>query len=715
MTAALVAGLLAGAPAASGQQDAGSGSGPLTATVLSSRPDTVSGGDALIQVEAPPGVPLNRITVRVGERNVTDAFQPAASGHAVQGLVDGLAEGENLLTATVEGTDARPTELTLTNHPRSGPVFAGPHETPFICQTEQFRLVNGDLLGPATDANCSVDTRVDYVYRTTGGQMKPLPKDTTRPEDVAWTTINTGERVPWIVRVETGTINRAVYEIAMLADPEDPEPGLTERSRGWNGKLVYTLGGGCPGGWYVQGKTTAGVTDPGMIGKGYAVASSSLNVFGQNCNDLLAAESLAMVKERFVEAYGGPEFTIGWGCSGGAYQAHQIGDNYPGLLDGIIVGCSFPDVGFGTLHTITDARLLNHYFQQTAPETFTREQQRAVSGFGRYETLKNLADAGGRIDPRIFCPAELPQDLRYDPDGNPGGARCDVYSHTVNAYGTNPDTGKPQRPLDNTGIEYGRQALETGVIDVDQFLDLNEGIGGFDADANQVPERTVADPGAVEAAYATGRMLNGGGGLAKMPIIDQRTYTDDAANGDIHLRFHSFSTRDRLKAANGTSANHVMLVDDGSSGGFNASNTVLAESLDQMDVWLTRIGADHKGKDDLARVIRNKPADLTDACWTRGANPERVQEEQVPGIGTTRCNTEYPVWPSPRMVAGGTMANDVITCQKQAVDPASYGVEMTDAQVERLHKVFPDGVCDWTKPGVGQRGLDGTWHSFPRG
>ncbi len=709
LTLAVTAGLIAtGPPAAS--QDAGRS---LTATVLSSRPDTVSGGDALVEIEARGHVDLDRVTIEIDGRDVTGAFHEEWHDDTLLGLVTGLAEGSNELTAEVSGDHrVRPAELVLENHPRSGPVFSGPQETPFVCDTERFTLVTGERLGPPLDENCSVATRTDYVYRTTSGELLPLPADTTRPADLAWTTTNEGERVPYIVRVETGTINRAIYEIALLADPQDEHaPDVRHRSPGWNGKLVYTFGGGCTNGWYVQGRETGGVTQDGMLSRGYAVASSSLNVFGNNCNDLLAAESMAMVKERFVEAFGSPEFTVGWGCSGGSYQAQQIGDNYPGLLDGIIVGCSFPDVGFGTIHTVSDARLLDHYFEQSAPSAFTEEQQRAVSGFGLWESIGNLATAGGRIDPRVFCPARLPVELRYDPVTNPGGARCDVYDHTINVYGADPVTGFARRPLDNVGIEYGRQALADGAITVDQFLDLNEGIGGFDVDANHVPERTVADPLATEAAYATGRLLNGGGGLAGMPIIDHREYTDLNEGGDIHMSFQGFATRERLEQANGTSANQVMLVqEDNAYGGFTSNNPILAEALDQMDAWLTAIRADRHPGSPLDRVVRNKPADLTDACWTR--DDVKIVERQEAGNGTTRCTTEYPVWESPRMVAGAGIENDVVACQLQPVDPDSYGVPLTPAQEERLWSVFPDGVCDWSRPGVGQQGLNGTWQFF---
>jgi hypothetical protein len=76
------------------------------------------------------------------------------------------------------------------------------------------------------------------------------------------------------------------------------------------------------------------ITDA-VVGKGYAEASSTLNVFGNNCNDLLASETMMMVKERFIKAYGKPLFTFGRGGSGGSYQQIQTADNYPGLLDGI--------------------------------------------------------------------------------------------------------------------------------------------------------------------------------------------------------------------------------------------------------------------------------------------------------------------------------------------------------------------------------------------
>jgi hypothetical protein len=682
----------------------------LTLTVLSSRPQVVSADDALVRVRLPDRVPARAVRVERDGTDVTTSFRSVDRGHALEGVVKGMRPGRNVLTATARGV--RPGKLVLEDHPVTGPVFAGPHERPFVCDTAAFTTVTGSGLGAPTDADCSVATRVDYVYRTTAGEFTPLPTGRNRPSDLAWTTTSVGRRVPYIVRVETGTINRAIYEMSMLHDPGTPAPDPWRRSAGWNGRLIYTFGGGCPGGWYVQGRNTGGVMDDGMLRQGYAVASSSLNVFGNNCNDLLAAETMSMVKERFVEAYGPPAFTIGWGCSGGSYQTHQIGDNYPGLLDGIVSGCSFPDVGFGTVNTISDARLLDHYFREVAPGALSKDQQRAVSGFGRWESIANLGDGGGRIDPRIFCPGQLPTGSRYDPTTNPAGARCDVYDHTVNVYGRDPRTGFARRPLDNTGIQYGLKALRDKTITVDQFLDLNEGIGGFDADADHVRKRTTADLAATRAAYRSGRLLNGGAGLARMPMIDYRAYTDDSPGGDIHMRFQSFATRERLVKANGTYANQVMLAEDNRYGGFSLASPVLAHALTQMDQWLTGLASDGRPGSPIARITRNRPGDLTDACWTRDAQPRKVAEPQVAGNGTTTCNTLYPVWTSPRLVAGGPMANDIVKCRLRPIEPGEYGAPLTTEQVQRLRAIFPGGVCDWSAPGIGQQGLAGTWQSF---
>ena len=165
------------------------------------------------------------------------------------------------------------------------------------------------------------------------------------------------------------------------------------------------------------------------------------------------------------------------------------------------------------------------------------------------------------------------------------------FSAYRNIFGTDPKTGFARRPMDNVGVQYGLGALNSGAISASQFLDLNEKIGGFDADANLVASRTSADVSAVRTAYRTGRLTHGGGGLATIPIIDYRAYTDDLRNtsgeliGDLHLRYFSFAMRERLRKANGLTDNHVMLIEDRGAMLYSLINSSLLQSaLRQLDL-----------------------------------------------------------------------------------------------------------------------------------
>jgi uncharacterized tannase-like protein DUF6351 len=683
------------------------------------RPEFVSGGDVLVSVALPAGTQPSLVRLTLNGTDVTSALRADATGRAMMALVKGLNDGSNALVATAGKTTAK---VTVVNHPGTGPVISGPHETPFICETEKFNLMSGGTAGKALDADCSIATRVDYVYKSTApaapagrgrgsdNTFKPLPDPKTIPSDVAMVTTSLGVQAPFIVRIETGTINRGVYEIAMLFNPaKDAQPDFMTKPSGWNGRLIYTFGGGCAGGWYKQGTGTGGVDDEVMLQQGYAVASNSLNVFGNDCSELLAIETMMMTKEHFIEAYGAPKWTVGFGGSGATYQQHQIGDGYPGLLDGLIVQRSFPDMEFGTVAMISDARLLANYFDKLAGSvTFTDDQQRQIAGLGQLATLKTNSLNPGRITVGEYC--ALPEPLRYDAVKNPTGARCDVYDHAVNVWGRDPKTGFARRPLDNVGIQYGLGAVNAGAITKDQFLDLNTKIGGYDNDGKIVPTRTVADLTAVRTAYRMGRMTWGGGGLATTPILDYRAYLDDVQGGNIHLRYHSFSMRERLQKANGYTDNQVMLTDD-RRWGDSLKAPVLRQGLAQMDQWLTKIADDTSKDSKLVKLRRAKPADFVDACWTRDEHPQRIVERQMPNSG--KCNELYPANSFPRGVAGSPFAADVIKCQLKSIAASDYKVTFTPDELARLKQIFPAGVCDWSKPGVEQQPMAGTWQALP--
>lgn len=699
----------------------------LSITTLSTKPWLITGGDVLLEISVPDGINTSLLNLSLDGIQLSADFREV-SGRSAQALVRGIPNGDSTLLVSVEGTQLS-NSITLSNYPITGPIISGAAQQPFYCQGAEFQTVSGEMLGDGVDGDCSLPTRIDYVYFSQRSEtFAPfiMNVDAVLPEDMGMITVATeGQPVPYIVRVETGTVNRAIYEIAMLHDPYQGGLDPWNKSRHWNEKLVYTHGGGCRGGWHQQGDHTGGVMRRGLFEQGYAVASSSLNVFGQNCNDLLASETHIMLKERFIEHYGEPVYTIATGASGGSYQSHQTADNYPGVFDGIIVSSSFPDVTSATIFTLADSRLLNYYFTETNVESFTQEQQRAIAGFGSWGSIPNLSRGAARLDPLYDIDtaleeqggeasiAALEEDL-YSAE-NSSGIRATVYDHTVNVYGTlaNPLqlTSKiAQRPLDNVGVQYGLDALNKGLISPQQFIDLNRDIGGFDRDLNHVPYRHQADPEARKKAIESGRILFGGEGLATTPVIDYRSYTDHREDGDIHMLVHQFSTRQRLQNANGHADNHVMQI--GGRWGFTEEQPDLANLFHQMDNWLMAIAEDQIELDPANRMLKNKPGALNDSCWDNSLDEPVLIEERQTYNGNSRCNELYPAYQTPRQVAGAPLANDIVSCQLKPLTPIDYDVNFTEEQIAQLNKVFTDGVCDWARGDVSGARHQGAWTSF---
>jgi hypothetical protein len=679
-------------------QHAQVGSADVTIRTLSARNDMASGGDVLIRIDPKTGLDAATLKVSRNGTDITASFKK--SGTSIQALVGGLNPGDNSIEVT--GAANLKASLVVTNYAISGPIFSGAKESPFFCQTDVWADMPGKL-GTAKDKDCSIDTRVDYFYVTKDNKWKAMPDLNAKPDDIAQMKATDGTMIPFVVRAETGTINRGIYQIAMPYDTRDPQPDFATRSKAWNGILLYTFGGGCQAGWFVQGTGTGGVFDIPVLSRGMAVASNSLNVFGNNCNDLLSSETMMMTRERFIEAYGMPKYTMGWGSSGGSYQQHQTADNYPGL----------PDV-LGTIQSGVDAWLLGMYFSRDNNNAgaWTQDQQRAVSGYGAWGSIAEMTNRAQRINPYANWSTGVPQEARYDWMANPSGARASVFDHTVNVYGRDPQTGYARRPVDNVGIQYGLGALNEGAITVAQFLDLNEKIGGVDVDGHYQAARIVADPAATRLAYATGRILNTGGGLANLPIIDYRAYLDLDPVGNVHQRYNSFSVRDRLIRATGTTANRVMVTENTaqSNGALNGHSKLWLESLDLEVKWLDAIAADKSANSAPVKVAANKPKDLVDACYTPDATPQKIVEPQTMTGGL--CNNLYRVYTTPRIVAGGQIGSDTIKCQLRPIDMTDYKVGLTADQSARLRRIFAEGVCDWSKPGVNQVPLLGTWLTF---
>ncbi len=94
--------------------------------------------------------------------------------------------------------------------------------------------------------------------------------------------------------------------------------------------------------------------------------STALDNAGHNCNLVTQAESLVMAKERLVEEYGPIRYTIGTGCSGGSLTQQQVANAYPGIYQGILPQCSFPDA-WSTGQQLVDYHLMRLYLEDPEP------------------------------------------------------------------------------------------------------------------------------------------------------------------------------------------------------------------------------------------------------------------------------------------------------------------------------------------------------------
>jgi hypothetical protein len=685
---------------------------------LSTDASRVTGGDVLVEITLPDGVAPDAIRATAAGRDVTSAFKRGTAPNILTGLVAGLPEGTSSLEVRADGVRGerdsidRGTLLGITNYPITGPVISGPWQQPFICQTNDFVLPDGSKLGPPLDANCSARTVVQYVYRSTTDpkSLKPLPSTSALPPDVARTTTSTGATVNFVVRIETGTMNRGIYQNAILHDPtSDPPPSPFAPPKGWNRRLIAQHGSGCPSGWYIQGgREGVNILDSPRLAEGYALFINTLNHPTNSCNAFLAGETTMMGKEHFIETFGVPFYTISTGSSGGAYTSLQVADAFPGLIDGVSIGATFPDALSIALAGL-DAHLLMHYFTATNPTGFTDAQKVAVSGYEGVKALVDAANQAQRTDPvprRADIPGYqsarwndgVPESLRYDPATNPRGARPTIFDAARNVYGTNPATGAAQRPFDNVGVQYGLNALNAGAITAAQFLDLNERIGGVDQDSNYVAGRSVGDAGAIKRTYQAGLSLSGGGGLASIPIVDNGTSNE---TGGYHYGWFHFALRERLRHANGSADNMVM---------WRSTLAPAAQAL--FDEWMVAYKSDTSADAQRVKVLRAKPKALVEGCYDKSTPPTFVAESLVfSSKPASKCSELFPVYSNTRKEAGGPLAANVLKCQLKPVDVKDYTAPLTAAEIARLKSIFPRGVCDWSRPGVNQTPVV-TWASF---
>jgi hypothetical protein len=641
------------------------------------------------------------------------------------------------------------------------PLDNPPQQQPFICRTQESDLGqplvdNQEGIGhPVFDANkelvgysknCSIKTRIEYFYYT-GSYFKPFDPASgfkSPPSDLKKTTWN-GASVPFVVRVEVGTINRFVYTIAMLAPfPERPVEGGKADTSAWNKKLVYWLRGGVGIGhqqgtamWFKDGLRGAErQLMPKMLEQGYAIVSSSGNETGVHYNMRLAGETALMTKAHFVETFGKPLFTIGVGGSGGAVQQYLFAQNLPGLLDGGIPIQSYPDMVTQTM-PISDCPLLEQYFKDEvaldpASPWAKWSNRTIIEGMNASDTVRNgLSGDKGSTEcingwrmamPTVLNPRYI--DPRFDLGARLYGYPGDVFANVkwthwndlAEIYGTD-SQGYAPIPIDNVGVQYGLGALAQGQIGTEEFLRINACVGGWKdqpdfiawdqsgdpldaknmrrsaacrAPGGAPAPRRQGDLSAIRNAYTAGQVFTGQ--RLSIPMIDLRPYLEAELN--MHNARQSFSVRARLL--------------DGNAG--DANNQV---------IWFARSDKNLAGPvmDAIAVVDRylsngTAPAEFVDKCVDAdgtviAAGPsvwDGILNRNAPGA----CTKAFPILSSPRMVAGESIKGDVFKCAlKPVADALADGtypatVQFTAQQKDSLNRIFPQGVCDFRQGDVGR-------------
>jgi uncharacterized tannase-like protein DUF6351 len=678
-----------GAPAAMAQG--------LQIDVLSTRADLVSGGQALTSIGLPAGTDPSTVKVALNGSDVTGQFAERANGQ-FEGLLSGLVNGSNTVTVTLPGGSS--TSSTIINHPIGGPIFSGPQVQPWVCQSG------------ATDAQCDEPATYAYYYMPAVDQSQlqsvtgPMdlsnllqsydPSNPPPSAAIATTTTDNGTTVPYIVRVETGYLDRDQYSIAVLWQPgQSWTPWAPQRQ--WDHKLVITHGASC-GADHTTATAPSTEYDPALR-RGMAVMSTAMDNAGHDCSVLTEAESLIMAKEHLIDAYGTLRYTIGTGCSGGSLAQQQLANAYPGVYQGILPQCSFPDA-WSTGQQLGDYQLTRNYFEDPSKWgtgiAWNPAQIAAVQGHPNYANSVELSTLywPTLADPAYNC-AGVSAAQRWSPS-NPTGTRCDLEDYMINLFGPykgNNPYGYAGIPLDNVGVQYGLQPLEQGTISPEQFIDLNQKIGGYDHNYDTTTSRIAADEPALRNDYRGGG-VNETNNMRDVAIIDLRG--PDA--GSFHDAYRSWTIRARLEKAEGHfPKNDVIWFGETPLIG---DPNYAAEGLVAMDQWLSAVESDRSDLSLEQKVADDRPAAVHDQC----SNIPDVDQVVVPGVGEV-CQSPLlqTRFATPRMVAGESIDTDQEKCRLSPLRASDYyPITFSAQEWSELQQIFPHGVCDWSKPGVDQ-------------
>jgi hypothetical protein len=128
---------------------------------------------------------------------------------------------------------------------------------------------------------------------------------------------------------------------------------------------------------------------------------------------------------------------------------------------------------------------------------------------------------------------------------------------------------------------------------VQQFLDLNEKVGGYDQDANYTTARAAGDAGAIKRTYQSGLLLSGSAGLSAIPIFDNATSNE---TGGYHYGWFHFALRERVRQAQGGKSPNMVM--------WRSTSAPVAKKT--FDDWMAAYAADTSADPKKTKVLRAK-------------------------------------------------------------------------------------------------------------
>jgi hypothetical protein len=173
----------------------------------------------------------------------------------------------------------------------------------------------------------------------------------------------------------------------------------------------------------------------------------------------------------------------------------------------------------------------------------------------------------------------------------------------------------------------------------------------------------VADPEALRIAYQDG-IIGDAQQWAKVPIIDWRGND----NSNIHMNWRAFAVRDRLDRSQRRPRQPGDLALRPGTAAAAATDGRFARDDRQ-------VGRRHQGGCEHAtleeKVVKNKPAEAFDFCYIGNDYTTKVTD-------WAKCDAD-PVlryFASPRQVAGGPLAEDVLKCQLKPLKRSDYATDV---------------------------------------